>query len=126
MREDLHKNYRTASNLIGLTLVLDIVELLYGYSTLVSTGQLLFAIIWFVFMILTTYVVRRGVNWMKYTMMIINVLLLLSIIISIKNPLVPLFNLVIMCVDFLLFIAATIFLFKIPLQSDHQSLDSDI
>ena len=126
MREDLHKNYRTASNLIGLTLVLDIVELLYGYSTLVSTGQLLFAIIWFVFMIFTTYVVRRGVNWMKYTMMIINVLLLLSIIISIKNPLVPLFNLVIMCVDFLLFIAATIFLFKIPLPSDHQSLDSDI
>lgn len=126
MKEAHHKNYKIASNFICFTLVLDIVELVYAYTLLQNTDQFIFAIIWFMAMALTAYIVRRGVNGMKYILLIINILVLWSIIISANNTMIPLFNRVIMCIDFIFFIVAAVFLFKVPLPSDQKSLDSDI
>ena len=126
MTEKLHQNYRWASNLIFITLALNVIELWLTASAFLTTEELLYGGLWLMFVVCTAYVIRRGVNWMKYVLLILTLLAMLGLGSCFNNPALSRTTLWITSLESIVWIAATVLLFKIPATTDHDALDSDI
>lgn len=124
MKQVLHKNYKTASNLIIVTLLLDPIEFFFSKQLGMTKDEIVFEGLGILFIALTAYAIRKGVTWVKYILLIFTLLGILAIVMSIGN--INFISASITTLQVLLMGWALVLLFKIPESTEEDALDSDI
>jgi hypothetical protein len=126
MGNKLHKNYQKACNLIIAALLLDPIEFFISKYLGMSNDELVFELLGLVFIAFTAYVARRGVDWVKYILLILTLLGVATVVMSVKYAAVATAPLLITVLQVIVMAWATFLLFQIPRLSNHEALDSDI
>jgi uncharacterized membrane protein len=126
MSSTLHKNYRTASYFLIGNFLLDPIEFFFSGSSWTNSADLGFILVLLAITAFNAYAVSRGVNWVKYILLVFIILAIAGFILSIGNPLVSWITRALSLVQLVLLITATVLLFRIPPPVDEDALDSDI
>ncbi|MDF2454141.1 MAG: hypothetical protein K0R51_134 [Cytophagaceae bacterium] len=124
MKSTLHKNYKTASNLIIATLILDPIEFFYSKYLGMTKDEIVFEGLGILFIALTAYAIRKGVTWVKYILLVFTLLGILAIAMSVGK--VNVVSVSITVLQVMLMAWALVLLFKIPGPTEQDALDSDI
>ena len=126
MKDKLHKNYRIASNLMLLLLLVEAVDFFVSASMYGYQHGMVSRVIAFAFIALTAYAARHGVSWVKYVVLILALLNIAGLAILVVNSLLTLTILAIGSLQIILLGASTFLLFKIPPVDEQDALDRDI
>jgi hypothetical protein len=126
MGNNLHKNYKKASNLILVTLLLDPIEFFFSKYLGATKDEIVFEVLGILFIALTAYTIRRGISWVKYILLILTLLGLMAVILTIKAAAVSVIPVTITCLQVIVMAWALVLLFRIPNADDPEALDSDI
>jgi hypothetical protein len=125
MEKQIHKNFIRSSNLIFITVGLGLINLLLPNTEIMAGGK--FIVIGTILFILGLgYLVRKGFSWVKYLLLVLTILGLISIPVTITNlgdrPIVGLINVA----QTILQVWAMIILFKIPKTTDTKPLETKV
>jgi len=126
MKNTLHKNYQKASNLIIAALLLDPIEFFISKYLGATKDEVVFEVLGLLFIAFTAYVIRRGVTWVKYILLILTLLGTAAIILSVRASAVSIAPLLITVLQVIAMAWALVLLFQIPPPTDQETLDSDI
>ena len=110
----IHANHKKSADIIYLSGVLGIVNLILSYETLYNGMKIFIALVSLAFVFGIGYLISKGTEWIKYLLLVILILGLLGfpfLIANLKNePFVGIINIV----QTILQIWALVLLFKIP------------
>ncbi len=114
MEKKVHENFIKSSNLIFITFGLGLINLFMTRSELITGTHKAIAITTMLFILGLGYLVRQGFDWVKYLLLVLTILGLISIPVTLMNlgqrPIIGLINVV----QTVLQVWAMIILFKIP------------
>ncbi len=124
MENKMHTNFIKSSNLIFITFGLGLINLFMTRSELVTGTHKAIAITTMLFVLGLGYLVRQGFGWVKYLLLVLTILGLISIPVTIvslgQRPIVGLINVA----QTVLQVWAMIILFKIPKTTDTKPLET--
>ncbi len=126
MENKLYQQYRTASNLIFITVVLDPIEFFFSKYLGMTKEEVVFEVLGLFFIALTAFAIRRGASWVKYILLMLTLIGIAAIVLSLRAAVVSTVPVAITCMQVILMAWALVLLFKIPSPVDHDALDSDI
>jgi len=126
MDNNLHKHYKTASNLVFATLLLDPIEFFFSKYLGMTKDEVVFEILGLLFIALTAYTIRRGISWVKYILLILTLFGIVAIVLTFQAAAVSTIPLLITCLQVILMSWALVLLFRIPAPTDQDALDSEI
>jgi membrane-bound ClpP family serine protease len=125
MEKKVHKNFTKSSNLIFITVGLGVINLLLPNTEIMAGGKPI-VIGTMLFILGLGYLVRQGFDWVKYLLLILTVLGLISVPVTIthlgQRPIVGLINVA----QTVLQVWATITLFRIPKTADTKLIEKKI
>jgi membrane-bound ClpP family serine protease len=124
MEKKVHENFIKSSNLIFITFGLGLINLFMTRSELVTGTHKAIAITTMLFILGLGYLVRQGFNWIKYLLLVLTIIGLISIPVTMMNlgqrPIIGLINVV----QTVLQVWAMVILFKIPKTSDQRPIET--
>ncbi len=124
MEKKVHGNFIKSSNFIFITFGLGLVNLFMTRDELVTGTHKAIAITTMLFILGLGYLVRQGFDWVKYLLLVLTILGLISIPVTLMNlgqrPIVGLINVA----QTVLQVWAMIILFKIPKTADQRPAET--